>query len=80
MDKRGWASNLPALGKGITVRTPRDLEKQVPKLHRVENLEFLTMPNLVGWLSERWISRVIHGVMGHLPFYRKLVLHLSYEF
>jgi len=59
---------------------PRDLEKQVPKLHLVENVAFLTMPELVGRLSKGWISRAIHGVMGRLPFYRKLVRHLRYEF
>jgi O-methyltransferase involved in polyketide biosynthesis len=59
---------------------PRDLEKQVPKLHLVENVAFLTMPELVGRLSNNWISGAIHRVMGRLPFYRKLVRHLRYEF
>lgn len=59
---------------------PRDLEKQVPKLHLIENVESLTMPDLVGRLSKSWISGAIHGVMGRLPFYRKLIRHLLYEF
>jgi O-methyltransferase involved in polyketide biosynthesis len=62
------------------INDPRDLEKRVPRLHLVESVAFLTMPELVGWLSKNWISGAIHGVMGRLPFYRKLVRHLRYEF
>jgi O-methyltransferase involved in polyketide biosynthesis len=59
---------------------PHDLEKQVPKLHLVEDIEFLTMPGLVGRLAKGWFSGALHGVMGRLPFYRHLVRHLRYEF
>jgi hypothetical protein len=49
-------------------------------VHLLEAVEFLTMPDLVGRLSNNWISGAIHRVMGRLPFYRKLVRHLRYEF
>jgi O-methyltransferase involved in polyketide biosynthesis len=62
------------------VDDPHDLEKQVPKLHLDENVEFLTMPDLVGRLSRNWISRALYGVMSRLPFYRNLIRHLRYEF
>jgi O-methyltransferase involved in polyketide biosynthesis len=59
---------------------PHDLEEQVPKLHLVEDVEFLTTPDLVGRLSKSWFSRVMYGAMGRLPFYRNLIRHLRYEF
>jgi O-methyltransferase involved in polyketide biosynthesis len=62
------------------VDDPHDLEKQVPRLHLVENVEFLTMPDLVGRLSKSWFSRAMYGVMRRLPFYRNLIRHLRYEF
>ena len=62
------------------VDDPRDLEKQVPKLHLVEDVPFLTMPDLVARLAKNRISRAMHGVMDRLPLYRNLVRHLRYEF
>ena len=62
------------------VDDPHDLEKQVPKLHLVEDVGFLTMPELVSRLSKGGFSRMLHGIMGRLPFYRNLVRHLRYEF
>ena len=62
------------------VDDPHDLEKQIPKLHLVENVGFLTMPDLVGRLSKSRFSRAMHGAMGRLPFYRNLIRHLRYEF
>jgi O-methyltransferase involved in polyketide biosynthesis len=62
------------------VDDPIDLEKQIPRLHLDENVEFLTMPDLVARLSKNWFSKAIYGVMGRLPFYRHLVRHLRYEF
>lgn len=59
---------------------PHDLERQVPKLRLVEDVGFLTMPDLVGRLSKGWFSGAIHGIMGRLPFYRNLIRHLRYEF
>ncbi|WP_375770656.1 class I SAM-dependent methyltransferase [Archangium gephyra] len=62
------------------VDDPHALEKQVPKLRLVESVGFLTMPELVGRLSKNGFTRVMHGAMGRLPFYRNLVRHLRYEF
>jgi O-methyltransferase involved in polyketide biosynthesis len=62
------------------VNDPHDLEKHVPKLHLVENVEFLTMPDLVGRLSKSWFSRAMYRVMSQLAFYRHLIRHLRYEF
>jgi hypothetical protein len=62
------------------INAPHDLEKQVPRLHLVENVAFLTMPDLVGWLSKSWLSGAMYGVMGRLPFYRNLIRHVRYEF
>jgi len=62
------------------VDNPHDLEKQVPGLHLVESVEFLTMPDLVRRLSKDGFSKSMYGVMGRLPFYRNLIRHLRYEF
>jgi len=62
------------------VDDPRDLEKQVPKLHLAESVEFLMMPDLVRRLSNNRFSRALYGLMGRLPFYRHLIRHLRYEF
>jgi O-methyltransferase involved in polyketide biosynthesis len=59
---------------------PHDLEKLVPGLRLVEDVSFLTMPELVRRLSKNWLSGVMAGAMGRLPFYRKLVRHLRYGF
>jgi O-methyltransferase involved in polyketide biosynthesis len=62
------------------VEDPRDLEKQVPKLRLVESVDFLTMPELVSRLARSRFASAMHGLMGRLPFYRKLIRHLRYEF
>lgn len=59
---------------------PYDLEQQVPGLHLVENVEFLTLPDLVSRLARNPFSKAMRGIMGRLPFYRRLVRHLRYEF
>jgi O-methyltransferase involved in polyketide biosynthesis len=59
---------------------PRDLEKQVPRLHLVESVEFLTMPELMNRLSTNWLRGTMYRGLGRLPFYRRLVRHLRYEF
>jgi O-methyltransferase involved in polyketide biosynthesis len=59
---------------------PRNLEKEVPRLRLVEDIPFLTMPHLVARLAKTWPSRAMYGALGRLPFYRKLVRHLRYEF
>jgi O-methyltransferase involved in polyketide biosynthesis len=62
------------------VDDPHDLEQQVPKLHLVENVSFLTMPELVSRLAKNQFSWAIYRVLGQLPFYRNLVRHLRYAF
>ena len=62
------------------VDDPHDLEKQIPKLHLAESVEFLMMPDLVRRLSTSWFRVAMHGIMSRLPFYRHLVRHLRYEF
>jgi O-methyltransferase involved in polyketide biosynthesis len=62
------------------VDDPHDLEKQVPRLRLVEEVPFLTMPELMSRLATGRISRAMHGLMARLPFYRNLVRHLRYEF
>jgi hypothetical protein len=59
---------------------PGDLVKEIPRLRLVEDVAFLTMPDLVARLAKTRLSRAIAGVMGRLPFYRRLVRHLRYEF
>jgi O-methyltransferase involved in polyketide biosynthesis len=62
------------------VDDPRDLEEQVPGLHLVEDVAFLTMPDLVRRLSKTWGSTMMYGLVGRLAFYRKLIRHLRYAF
>jgi O-methyltransferase involved in polyketide biosynthesis len=59
---------------------PRDLERQIPTLHLVESVDFLTMPELVERLSTSALSRAIYGVMRRFAFYRNLVRHVRYQF
>ena len=59
---------------------PRDLEQQVPRLRLAESVEFLTMPELVSRLSTNWFRGAMYRGLGRLPFYRRLVRHLRYEF
>ena len=62
------------------VDDPHDLEKQVPRLHLVESVAFLTMPELMSRLSTNWLRGAMYRGLGRLPFYRHLVRHLRYEF
>jgi len=59
---------------------PHDIEKQIPRLHLVESIEFLTMPELVRRLSTTWFARAMYSVMRRLAFYRNLIRHLRYAF
>jgi O-methyltransferase involved in polyketide biosynthesis len=59
---------------------PHDLEALVPQLHLVENVPFLTMPELTGRLATNGASWAQHRIMGQLPFYRNLIRHLRYAF
>jgi putative Ca2+/H+ antiporter (TMEM165/GDT1 family) len=54
--------------------------KQVPRLKLVTVVPFLTMPELVERLSPSRAWRTIYGLLGHIPFLKRMVLHLSYEF
>ncbi len=62
------------------VDDPHDLEKQVPRLHLAESVEFLMMPELLSRLPTTGFRGATYKVMGRLPFYRHLVRHLRYEF
>ncbi len=62
------------------VDDPHDLEKHIPRLHLVESVPFLTMPELVDQLSKRRGPGAIYSIMGRLPFYRNLIRHVRYEF
>lgn len=62
------------------VDDPADLVKQVPRLRLVEDVSFLTMPDLVARLARSRISGALHRMMGRLPGYRDLVRHLRYQF
>lgn len=59
---------------------PRDLEAQVPRLRLVDDVAFLTMPDLVRRLSKTRLSGRLHGLMGRLPAYRRLIRHVRYTF
>jgi len=62
------------------VDDPHDLEKQVPKLHLIESVEFLMMPELISRLSTNRFRGAMYRGMGRIPFYRHLIRHLRYEF
>src|SRR5262249_11457783 len=59
---------------------PHDLERQVPGLQLAEDVEFLTMPDLVSRLSKNSFSWAMNRMVGRLPFYRNLIHHLRYAF
>jgi len=62
------------------VDDPHDLEKQVPRLHLLEDIPFLTMPELVLRMPQSRLSRGMYELFRRLPFYPKLVRHLHYAF
>ncbi len=62
------------------VGDPHDLERQVPGLHLVENVSFLTMPELLRRMSRSPFSVAMAPILGRLSFYRDLVRHLRYAF
>lgn len=59
---------------------PRELERDVPDLRLVEDVEFLAMPELVARLSRTWLTHTMYRWVNRLAFYRKLIRHLRYEF
>lgn len=62
------------------VDDPHDLEKQVPRLHLVEDVPFLTLPDLVDKLATGRLSRAMNWGLSQLPFYRNMIRHLRYAF
>jgi O-methyltransferase involved in polyketide biosynthesis len=62
------------------VDDPHDLEARVPGLRLVEDVAFLTMPELVARLSKTRFKTAMYRMMGKLRFYQNLVRHLRYEF
>lgn len=62
------------------VADPHDLEKQVPGLRLVEEVPFLTMPELMSRLATGRLTRAMHGMLARLPVYQHLVRHLRYAF
>lgn len=62
------------------INDPRDLEKSVPRMRLVDDVSFLTMPELVARLAKSRRARAMQAVMSKLPFYRKLIRHVRYEF
>lgn len=81
-----WLVNRMAVSKksGVSltwgIRDPRDLEKHVPRLKLITTISFLTFPELVERLSPSRAGRMMYGIMKHISFYKKMVLHLRYEF
>jgi len=59
---------------------PRDLEKSIPTLKLVEDVPFLTMPELVSRMAKSRFSQFMHRTMGKISFYRHLVRHVRYAF
>jgi O-methyltransferase involved in polyketide biosynthesis len=59
---------------------PKGLEAQVPGLRLVEEVPFLTMPELVARLSRTWSQRAGYGLISRFPFYRRAIRHLRYAF
>ncbi|MDO8873009.1 MAG: hypothetical protein Q7V05_09815 [Methanoregula sp.] len=76
---------LPAARKsGVNllwgVNDPREFEKQVPRLKLVTEIPFIFMPKLVERMSPSWAGRMMYGILGHIPFMKRMVQHLRYKF
>jgi O-methyltransferase involved in polyketide biosynthesis len=76
---------LPGARKsGISLRwginDPREFEKHVPRLKLVTEIPFLTMPELVERMSPSRAGRMMYGIMGRIPFVKKMVRHFRYTF
>jgi O-methyltransferase involved in polyketide biosynthesis len=81
---RGVSRMATVRGAKVTlagaVDDPKALEREIPGLRLVEDVPFLTMPELVARLSTSWSSRLLYGLLVRVPLYRRLVRHLRYEF
>lgn len=59
---------------------PRSLERAVPRLRLVEDVPFLTMPELMTRTAKTRAARAVQGLLARWSFVRRLVRHLRYEF
>jgi O-methyltransferase involved in polyketide biosynthesis len=59
---------------------PRALEREVPRLRLVDDVPFLTMPELMEHLQPSAMQRLVYRLLGGTRFYRTLVRHLRYRF
>ncbi|WP_440951026.1 class I SAM-dependent methyltransferase [Methanosphaerula subterraneus] len=59
---------------------PREFEERVPRLKLVTVVPFLTMPELVERMSPSRAGRMMHGVLGRIPFVQRMVRHFRYTF
>jgi O-methyltransferase involved in polyketide biosynthesis len=77
-----WASKfLPtAVTLSWSIDDPRALEKQVARLELVDEIPFLTMPDLVARLSRTRAQSAFYRLVQKVGFMRKSILHLRYRF
>ena len=59
---------------------PHDLERAVPRLQLVEDVPFLTMPELIARGSRSRFQRAVFNLLARSAFVKKLVRHLRYRF
>ena len=75
---------LPAVKKSGAVLSwsiddPHDLEREIPRLHLVSAVPFLTMPELISRSSSRF-EHAVFDLMCRSAFVKGLVQHLRYRF
>ena len=58
----------------------RELERQVPRLHLVDEVPFLTMSGLVARLSRTRVERLAWRILVRSGFVRSLIRHVRYRF
>jgi O-methyltransferase involved in polyketide biosynthesis len=62
------------------INDSHELEQQVPRLHLVEEVPFLTMPALVARLSRTRVERLTWRMLVRSGFVRSLIRHVRYRF
>jgi len=62
------------------VDDPHDLERHIRGLRLVENVAFLTMPELLRRSAKSSRSWALYRVLARVPFYQNLIRHLRYAF
>lgn len=62
------------------ISDPREFEERVPGLKLVTEVPFLTMPELVERISPSRVGRMMYGIMGRIPFVKRMVRHFRYAF